>query len=124
MFKQCAILFGCLAIGEAIVFFTGIPIPSSILGMLLLTALLYFRVIKLEWIKPLADFLIANLGFFFVPPGIALMCYLDIIKAQFLPIVATAVISTVVVFMFTGWAHQLTDFVQSKLVKRFKSRGK
>ena len=48
MIRQCAILFGCLALGELIVFLTGIKLPSSIIGMLLLTLFL-----KLGLIKPL-----------------------------------------------------------------------
>ena len=35
MIRQCAILFGCLALGELIVYLTGIKLPSSIIGMLL-----------------------------------------------------------------------------------------
>ena len=46
MIRQCAILFGCLALGELIVYLTGIKLPSSIIGMLLLTLFL-----KLGWIK-------------------------------------------------------------------------
>ena len=37
MIRQCAILFGCLALGELLVYLTGIKLPSSIIGMLLLT---------------------------------------------------------------------------------------
>ena len=92
MIRQCTIIFGCLAVGELIVWLTGISIPSSIIGMLLLTALLQMKVVKLEWVKGMSDFLISNLGFFFVPPGVALMLYFDIIKAELLPIVlATAI---------------------------------
>lgn len=36
MIRQCAILFGCLALGELLIYFTHIPLPSSILGMLIL----------------------------------------------------------------------------------------
>ena len=39
MIRQCAILFGCLALGELIVFLTDIKLPSSIIGMLDKTAL-------------------------------------------------------------------------------------
>ena len=39
MIRQCAILFGCLALGELIVYLTGIKLPSSIIGMLLLALL-------------------------------------------------------------------------------------
>lgn len=76
MIRQCSILFGCLALGELIVFLTGIKLPSSIIGMLLLTLFLKLGWIKLEWVQGLSNFLVANLGFFFVPPGVALMLYL------------------------------------------------
>ena len=91
MIRQCTIIFGCLAVGELIVWLTGISIPSSIIGMLLLTALLQMKVVKLEWVKGMSDFLISNLGFFFVPPGVALMLYFNIIKAELLPIVLATV---------------------------------
>lgn len=106
MIKQCFIIFGCLAVGELIVWLTNIPIPSSIIGMLLLTALLQMKVIKLEWVKAMADFLISNLGFFFVPPGVALMLYFDLIQKEFIPIVVATVLSTIVVLVVTGWIHQ------------------
>ena len=73
MIRQCAILFGCLALGELIVWLTGIKLPSSIIGMLLLTLFLKLGWIKLHWVQGMSDFLVANLGFFFVPPGVALM---------------------------------------------------
>lgn len=107
MIKQCFIIFGCLAVGELIVWLTGITIPSSIIGMLLLAALLQMKVIKLEWVKGMSDFLISNLGFFFVPPGVALMLYFDIIKAEFLPITVATVVSTILVLVVTGWTHQI-----------------
>lgn len=107
MIRQCSILFGCMAVGELIVWLTGLRLPSSIIGMLLLTLLLKLGWIKLEWVKGLTDFLIANLGFFFVPPGVALMLYFDIIQAQLLPIVTATVVSTVIVLVVTGQVHQI-----------------
>lgn len=106
MIRQCFIIFGCLAVGELIVWLTGIAIPSSIIGMLLLAVLLQTKVVKEEWVKGVSDFLISNMGFFFVPPGVALMLYLDIIKAEFIPIVVATVVSTVLVLIVTGWTHQ------------------
>ena len=82
MIRQLAILFGCLALGELIIWLTGIPLPSSILGMLILTLLLKLKIIRLEWVKTISDFLVANIGFFFVPPGVAIMLYFDIIAAE------------------------------------------
>ena len=107
MIRQCAILFGCLALGELIVYFTGIKLPSSIIGMLLLTLFLKLGWIKLHWVQGLSDFLVANLGFFFVPPGVALMLYLYVIAAEFWPIVIATIVSTALVLVVTGWVHQI-----------------
>ncbi len=75
MIRQCAILFGCLALGELLVYLFHVPLPSSILGMLLLALFLKLKVIRLEWVQGLSDFLVANIGFFFVPPGVAIMVH-------------------------------------------------
>jgi len=107
MIRQCAILFGCLALGELIVFLTGIHFPSSILGMLLLTLFLKLKWIKLKWVQGMSDFLVANLGFFFIPPGVGLMIYFDLITTQFWPIVIATLVSTILVLIVTGWVHQL-----------------
>ena len=120
MIRQLAILFGCLALGELIITLTHIPLPSSILGMLLLTLLLKLKVIRLEWVRSISDFLVTNIGFFFVPPGVAIMLYFDIIKAQFVPIVTASVVSTVLVLAVTGWVHQ----IYGRAVKHEKITGK
>ena len=107
MIRQCAVLFGCLALGELLVFLTGVKLPSSIIGMLSLAFFLKVGWVKLKWVQGLSDFLVANLGFFFVPPGVALMLYFDVIEAQFWPIVIATVASTILVLVVTGWVHQL-----------------
>lgn len=120
MFRQLAIIIGCLAVGEFIVWLTGITIPSSILGMLLLTLLLKVKIIKLEWVETISNFLVKNMGFFFVPPGVALMMYFDIIKAEIGPIVLATALSTVIVLVVTGWTHILTR----KTIKVIKEKIK
>ncbi len=115
MIRQCAILFGCLALGELVVYLTQVPLPSSIIGMLILTLLLKLGWVKLEWIRGLSDFLVSNIGLFFVPPGVALMLYFDLIKQEFFPILAATVLSTLIVLIVTGWTHQ---FSKSKINKK------
>ena len=114
---QCGIIFGFLAIGELIVWLTGIKLPSSIIGMLLLTACLQLKWINLRRVEGIANFLVKNLGFFFIPPGVALMLHLNIIKAQLLPIIAASAVSTVVVIIVTGQIHQLVRKYQHGLHK-------
>ncbi len=116
MFRQLAIIIGCLAVGELIVWLTGTPIPSSIIGMLLLTLLLKVKAVKLEWVETISTFLVKNMGFFFVPPGVALMLYFDIIGREIVPIVLATALSTVIVLVVTGWTHILTR----KAIKKIK----
>ena len=117
MIRQLAILFGCLALGELVIYLTHVPLPSSIIGMLLLTLMLKFKIIKLEWVRSISDFLVGNIGFFFVPPGVAIMLYFDIIKAQFIPLVVASVVSTVLVLSVTGWVHQFYGKAKGKAIK-------
>jgi len=105
--RQCFIIFGCLAIGELVVFFTGIKLPSSIFGMLFLTLSLKLGWIKLKWVKGISDFLLKNLAFFFVSPGVALMIYYKLIQDALWAIIVSSLISTLLVLVVTGWVHQL-----------------
>ena len=84
----------------------GERMAAQLIDWLLLAAVLQMKAIKVEWVKGMSDFLISNMGFFFVPPGVALMLYLDVIKAEFVPIVVATVVSTVLVLIVTGWTHQ------------------
>ncbi|KIP54477.1 MULTISPECIES: CidA/LrgA family protein [Prevotella] len=118
MFRQLAIIIGCLAVGEFITWLTGISVPSSIIGMLLLTFLLKVKVIKLEWVETISNFLVKNMGFFFVPPGVALMLYFDIIGKEIVSIVLATTLSTMLVLVVTGWTHIMTR----KIIKRIKGK--
>lgn len=122
MVRQCFILFGCMALGELVVALTGLKLPSSIIGMLLLTLLLKAKVIKLEWVRGLTDFLIANLGFFFVPPGVALMLHFDLIKAELVPILGATLVSTALVLLVTGHTHQVVTKGERKITNEIKDK--
>ena len=113
---QFFVIFGCLALGEVIVWATGIKLPSSIIGMLILTLLLKLGWVKLGWVERLSQLLISNLGFFFVPPGVALILYLKVIKDYWLSIMMATVVSTVLVLVVTGHMHQLVIKFERRLM--------
>lgn len=118
MIRELFIILVCLAVGEVIVYFTGIPLPSSIIGMLFLTAGLHFKVVKLDWIQNIADFLLDNMVFFFIPPGVAIMCYLDLISTELIPILVSILGSTVLVLLSTSFTHQILRKIKlKKLIK-------
>lgn len=107
MIREFGVLFAFLFVGEAIVYFTGIPVPSSIIGMILLTVSLSLGIVKLRWVDRVATFLVHNLGFFFVPAGIGLMRCMGLVADEWIPIVGASIGSTAVIIAVTGWVHQI-----------------
>ena len=105
---QIAVLLAFLWAGEPVVWLTGVPVPSSIIGMLLLAASLRAGVVKLRHIETVADFMTHNIALFFIPAGVGLMNTLGIIADQWLPITGAVAGSTVVIIAVTGWVHKLT----------------
>ena len=87
--------------------------------MLLLTALLQMKIVDVESVKPISSFLVSNMGFFFVPPGVALMLYFDLIAKEWLPITVATVVSTAIVLVVTGHVHQWVH----KIVRRRTESG-
>ena len=106
MILQLGIIFIFLGLGEFIVWITGISVPSSIIGMLLLFLSLYYKVIKLSHIEKVADLMVNNLGFFFIPAGIGVMKYFNLISNQWIPIVMAVVISSFLIIMATGEVYE------------------
>ncbi len=106
MVKQCAVILICLVVGEAIVGLTGCKIPGSIIGMIFLTLMLQLRVVKVKQVEAVSKVLLANLGFFFVPAGVGLMLYFDLIARDWQAIVLSSAISTALVIVATGKIHQ------------------
>lgn len=107
MILQFGIILSFLALGEFIVWLTGVPIPSSIIGMLLLTFSLHKGIVKPRHVEKLSNFLVHNLGFFFVPAGVGLMNCLGLISEQWFPIIVSAMGSTIIIIAVTGWVHKL-----------------
>jgi holin-like protein len=95
-----------LAAGTVVADSARLPVPGSVLGMVMLTGSLQLRWIRLAWVRPAADLLLRHMGLLFVPPGVAVMVHAELIRAEWLPIVAGSVVSTVVVLVVVGRIQQ------------------
>lgn len=102
-------------LGEVIRYLFHWAIPGSIIGMILLTLALEFKFIKLHQVEDVSDFLIRNMAFFFIPPGVGLMVNLELIAANWLAITLATLISTFLVFVVTGWVAQIGRDKTSKI---------
>ena len=82
--------------------------PASVIGMLLLFICLLTGILKIEHIQEKADFLLENMAFFFVPAGVSIINYFDVLKSTWIQLVVICVISTVITFVVTAWSVRLT----------------
>ncbi len=104
---QLGILFGFWLTGEFCAYLLNLSIPGSIIGMILLTVSLEIKLIKLHQVEAVSDFLIRNMAFFFIPPGVGLMVNLNLIADNWLAITIATVVSTLLVLIVTAFVAQI-----------------
>lgn len=106
--KQFGIIFSLCWLATVIEGLLPIAFPASVIAMLLLLVCLLAGVLKIDHIREKSDFLLANMAFFFIPAGVNMINYLDILKENWLPLLLICVITTVVTFAATAYSVRLT----------------
>ncbi|NPC94563.1 CidA/LrgA family holin-like protein [Bacillus sp. WMMC1349] len=104
---QVAVLFLFARLMNLIVEALHINIPGSILGIIVIFALLHFKVIKLEWVEIGALWLLAELLLFFVPSAVGIINYADLFAEFGTSILLVVAISTFVAMVSTGMLTQM-----------------
>jgi holin-like protein len=94
------LVFQCA--GEALVRLAGLPIPGPVAGMALLFAALLVRGQAPEALAAAAGGLGQHLSLLFVPAGVGVMMYVGQVTAEWLPIVAALLVSTVLAIAATA----------------------
>ncbi|MCM3000839.1 CidA/LrgA family protein [Paenibacillus cellulositrophicus] len=79
-----------------------LPVPGSILGIIVLFLLLESGVVKLEWIEVGANWLLAELLLFFIPAAVGVMKYFAMLESDGVRILLVVIFSTVVVMASSG----------------------
>ncbi|MCT4586080.1 MAG: CidA/LrgA family protein [Peptostreptococcaceae bacterium] len=102
--EQIALIFLIWLISDFIGLY--IPLPSGLIGMILLFLILKTKLLKVEFFNDLSDFMLKNLAFFFIPPGVMILKSLDIIKANIIPLSVIILISTIIVMALTSLVVQ------------------
>ncbi|WP_276643691.1 CidA/LrgA family protein [Siccibacter turicensis] len=101
------VLYACLYAGIGLASLLPVAIPGSIIGMLILFVLLSLQIVPAKWVKPGCHALIRYMVLLFVPIGVGVMQYTDVLRAQFGPVVVSCAISTLVVFLVVSWSSHL-----------------
>lgn len=95
IYLQLLIIFGFSFIGNVISNVFRLPVPGSILGMILLFLALQFKILEFRHVDEAGSFLINNMTILFLPAGVGIMAKWNLIChfwAQILLIVVGALI--------------------------------
>jgi holin-like protein len=79
-----------------------LPIPGSILGIIVLFILLETRIVRLEWIDLGASWLLAELLLFFIPAAVGVMKYIPMLESDGVRILIVVIFSTFIVMASSG----------------------
>lgn len=112
--KQVGIIFTVCWLSLAIEKVLPFAFPASVIGMILLFVCLRTGLLKIEHVQEKADFLLGNMAFFFVPAGVSIMNYFDILKSSVVQLIIICVLSTIFTFAVTAWSVQLTVRLMGK----------
>ncbi len=100
--SQLLIIYGITLLGNGIQQLFHIPLAGSIVGLILFFILLQFKIVKVEWIKEGANFLLATMVFFFIPSVIGVMDVVSELNLNFVVFFSLVVLGTVLVAYSSG----------------------
>ena len=119
MLREFIIIFIINYIGTIISKTLALPIPGTIIGLLLLFVLLYYKIIKLNMIENVANFLLANMTIFFMPPTVKIMDSYQLLQGNFIKFVVLIIVSTVITMGVTG---KVVQFMIEHLERKEKKK--
>ena len=99
---QIGVIFAVCWFSQLIEAALPVPFPASVI----------------EHIREKADFLLANMAFFFLPAGVSVINYFDVLGRSAVALVLVCLLSTVITFGATALSIRFT----LRLLERRKSR--
>jgi holin-like protein len=115
MLEEIARVLFWLGVGEVLARLGLLPIPGPVIGLVLLYANLTLRRGLPDDLGALADRVLQLLGMLFVPAGVGVIAYFDLLQAEIVPILAAIIGGTAVTIIVTAVvAERFSVFVEQR----------
>ncbi len=111
---QLGLILAIAYCGHLAVTALSVPLPSSVVGLLLLLAGLRLGLVHEAWLGDAAHFLSANMAFFFLPSAVEIIENYDRIHPVLVRLVVVVVLSTIVTFLASYWAVRILQGLAKK----------
>lgn len=126
---QVFLLYLFYFVGDYLQKLLHLPVSGSIVGLLLLFALLLLRVIPLKWIEDGATTILAYLPLFFIPATAGIVNHMDIFSGRGLLLILILIVSSVLTMVAAAHSsHWLSSLNNKRRVgwsgKRLSEKGK
>lgn len=92
---QIAFLYVLSLLGGIIVEFLHVPLPGSIIGLIILLLLLHMKVVKKEYVADGAGFLLPILTLLFIPATVGVVNYPELLSWLGVSLLIITIISTI-----------------------------
>lgn len=99
---QIGFLYGLSLIGNLIVNLLAIPIPGSIVGLILLFIGLYFKLIPVGFIQEGAGFILVVLPLFLIPSTVGVVQYPELLSRWGVMLILMVMVSTFLTMIVVG----------------------
>ena len=111
---QLAIIFGISFLGELLNALLPLPVPASVSGLVILFILLCTKIIKLNQVETVAEYMMAIMPIFFIEPTVGIMNSYGLVKGNILSLFIASFFSFVAVMAVTGLVCQTIIRIQRK----------
>ena len=115
MLREFMLIFTINYVGILLSKILHLPLPGTIVSLLLLFLMLQFKVLKLEKIENAGNFLLLNMTIFFMPPKVKIIDSYKLLEKDLFKIIVIIIVSTFLTMGITGKVVQLMiDFKERK----------
>ena len=111
---QLAIIFGISFLGEVLNMLLPFPIPASVYGLGILFFLLCSKIVKLEQVEKVSEYLMSIMPLFFIEPTVGIMQSYGLVKGNILALFLASFISFMSVIAVTGLVSQTIIKIQKR----------
>lgn len=102
LYKELMYIIGFAYLGQIISRVLNIPVPGSVIGLIIFFIFLKTEIIHLSKVETSSKFLVENLAVLFIPAGVGIITQINQIKNIWIIIFVVCFITTVFSLAFVG----------------------
>lgn len=102
LLEQSFYLFFFSLLGVTLSTILPFPIPGSVIGMILLFLALHFKLLQIEKVEEVGDWLVHNMAILFVPAGVGLMTNFGLLASIWWQLLLIVLFTTGLMIILVG----------------------